>query len=130
MVATLLVVAVSIRRWPLVIAIRRHPSKVVRNLVVHQRAMIKLDTNKRSPSLDTVAPPIKEPEDEVTASTPTQVVMQYISSVGPIDSRLRIIDPSVADGYESCTDLREDILNAVKYLANSIIVSESVPNEW
>ena len=56
--------------------------------------------------------------------------MQYISSVGPIDSRLRIIDPSVADGYESCTDLREDILNAVKYLANSIIVSESVPNEW
>ena len=92
--------------------------------------MIKLDTNKRSPSLDTVAPPIKETEDEVTASTPTQVVMQYISSVGPIDSRLRIIDPSVADGYESCPDLREDILNAVKYLANSIIVSESMPNEW
>ena len=83
-----------------------------------------------SPSLDTVPPPIQEPEDEVTASTPTQVARQYISSVGPIDSRLRIIDPSVADGYESCADLREDILNAVKYLANSIIVAESEPNEW
>jgi len=34
-------------------------------------------------------------------------------------------DPSVADGYESCDDLRDDILNAVKWLANSIIVQES-----
>lgn len=56
---------------------------------------------------------------------------QYLTSNnGPIDSRVRIMDPSVADGYESCTDLREDIINAVKYLANSIIVAEAVPNEW
>lgn len=98
---------------------------------MHTTFELILTNASSSPSLDTVPPPpIKEPEDEVTASIPTQVARQYISSVGPIDSRLRIIDPSVADGYESCADLREDILNAVKYLANSIIVAESEPNEW
>jgi hypothetical protein len=55
---------------------------------------------------------------------------QYISSNGPIESKIRLIDPSVADGYESCGGLRDDILNAVKYLANSIIVQESAYSEW
>jgi hypothetical protein len=38
--------------------------------------------------------------------------------------------PQVATpGYESCEDLRDDLINAAKYLANSIIVGE-LNNEW
>lgn len=50
---------------------------------------------------------------------------QYLRSIGPIEAEVKIIDSTVANGYESCDDLREDILNALKYYANSIIVQQS-----
>ena len=38
-------------------------------------------------------------------------------------------NPSLANGYNSCVDMKDDILNAIKYHVNSIIVSES-ENSW
>lgn len=55
--------------------------------------------------------------------------VEYLESVGPISSRVRIANPTLTNGYNSCMDMREDILNAVKYHLNSIIVSES-DNSW
>ncbi len=49
---------------------------------------------------------------------------RYLDSVGPIESKVRIIDPSVAKGYNSCDDLKEDIRNALKHFVNTIIVQE------
>ena len=72
-------------------------------------------------------PPVANPENP---SIPQVYKRQYLTNTGPIESQMRIIDPSVADGYDSCDDLRKDILNAVKWLANSIIVQGSVYNEW
>jgi len=72
-------------------------------------------------------PPVANPENP---TTPQVYKRQYLTNTGPIESQMRIIDPSVVDGYESCDELRNDILNAVKWLANSIIVQESVYNEW
>jgi len=74
------------------------------------------------PENTTIPPQVAQPDDGITPPVYTRV---YLNSNGPIESKLRIIDPSVADGYESCDDLRDDILNAVKWLANSIIVQES-----
>ena len=87
---------------------------------------------------DTTIPQVTKPENITTTQVaqpdggfnPQVYTRQYLNSNGPIESKLRIIDPSVADGYESCDDLRDDILNAVKWLANSIIVQESAYSTW
>lgn len=49
---------------------------------------------------------------------------RYLDNVGPIESKVRIIDPSVVNGYNSCGDLKDDILNALNYYVSSIIASE------
>ena len=54
---------------------------------------------------------------------------QFLASNGPILSRVRMINPNVANGYDSCDALKDDIINALKHFANSIIVSES-SNDW
>lgn len=51
--------------------------------------------------------------------------VEYLESVGPIPSRVRMANPTLANGYSSCVDMKDDILNALKYHFNSIIVSES-----
>ncbi|KAL3822484.1 hypothetical protein ACHAXA_002502 [Cyclostephanos tholiformis] len=80
-------------------------------------------TSPAEPTTDQMATP-------VDATTSQVYKTQYINADGPIESKVRIIDPSVADGYESCEGLRDDILNAVKYLASSIIAQESAYSEW
>lgn len=79
------------------------------------------------PENTTILPQVAQPDVGITPQVYTR---QYLNSNGPIESKLRIIDPSVTDGYESCDDLRDDILNAVKWLANSIIVQESAYGTW
>jgi len=44
-------------------------------------------------------------------------------------SRVRIASPDIANGYSSCDDLKEDIVEALKFYANSIIMSEQT-NNW
>ena len=72
-----------------------------------------------------------EPTLEVDGTPPISPSFQveYLESVGPIPSRVRMANPTVANGYNSCMDMKDDILNALKYHFNSIIVSES-ENSW
>ena len=77
-----------------------------------------------------------EPTLEVDGTPPISPNFQveYLESVGPIPSRVRMANPTVANGYNSCMDMKDDILNALKYHFNSIIVSESenlgLPDSW
>ena len=65
--------------------------------------------------------------DDVSA--PKVYKARYIEQNGPIQAQVRIIDPSVVDGYNSCDELRDDIENALKHYANTLIVRES-ENDW
>ena len=38
----------------------------------------------------------------------------------PILSRVRIINPVITNGYDSCDDLMDDMLNALKYYATTL----------
>lgn len=67
-------------------------------------------------------------KDETIA--PQVFKAQFLESKGPILTKpVRVIDPTVANGYESCDDLREDMLNALKFYANSVILRE-MNNDW
>ena len=63
--------------------------------------------------------------DSPTSSTTTQ----FIESNGPIEAKVRMIDPTAVQSYDSCDSLKDDIVNALKFFANSIIVNE-VSNDW
>eukprot|EP00571_Detonula_confervacea_P009424 CAMPEP_0172328374 /NCGR_PEP_ID=MMETSP1058-20130122/60317_1 /TAXON_ID=83371 /ORGANISM="Detonula confervacea, Strain CCMP 353" /LENGTH=1083 /DNA_ID=CAMNT_0013045487 /DNA_START=93 /DNA_END=3345 /DNA_ORIENTATION=+ len=90
------------------------------------------DTN---PNEDTDSTQPTQPVDNTTTSptvdvsAPQVYKTQYLESNGPILSKVRIISPAVAQGYNSCDELRDDILNALKHYANSIIVRES-KDDW
>eukprot|EP00970_Alexandrium_tamarense_P000298 scaffold32_cov190-Alexandrium_tamarense.AAC.16 len=43
-------------------------------------------------------------------------------------SKVRMINPGVANGYDSCDALKDDITNALKHYANMVIVSEKSNN--
>ena len=64
--------------------------------------------------------------EEPTTTKPGQVskATQYLDSVGPIETKVRIIDPSVVNGYNSCNDLKDDILNALNHYVSTIIAQE------
>jgi DNA excision repair protein ERCC-4 len=65
------------------------------------------------------------PDDDSSSTIPQETsTTQFLASNGPISSSVRMIDASIANGYDSCDDLRDDILNALKHYANSIIESE------
>lgn len=54
---------------------------------------------------------------------------QFIQSNGPLDAKVRMIDPTAVNSYDSCDSLKDDIIEALKHFANSIITSE-VTNDW
>ena len=81
---------------------------------------VNADKGDEGTTLPTDAPP--EGKDE--AEAPRVYRTQYLESKGPIISRVRIINPDVANGYDSCDELRDDMLNALKHCANTIIVGE------
>jgi len=69
-------------------------------------------------------------DNNLGTSPPVQVYKsQFLDSNGPIQTQVRIMDPSVADGYEQCSDLRKDIENAVNHYANNLIMREAT-SEW
>ena len=80
------------------------------------------------PIVDVIPTSTDENNNEDT--TPTIYKAQYLDNNGPIISKVRIIDSSVANGYDSCIDLRDDIENALKHYANNLIVRESKNNYY
>ena len=92
------------------------------------------DTSSQNVSADkgdegTTLPTDAPPEGEDEAEAPQVYKNQYLASMGPIVSSVRIINPGVANGYDNCDDLRDDMLNALKHYANTIIVGE-LRNNW
>lgn len=69
------------------------------------------------------------PEELLGQTTPTVDESTYLVSPGPIQARIRMATADIANGYTSCDDLKDDIRNALKHLANSIIAEES-RNGW
>jgi len=49
---------------------------------------------------------------------------EFLKPNGPLLSKVRMINPSITNGYPTCSVLEEDIRNALKHYANSIISSE------
>lgn len=63
--------------------------------------------------------------NNVDTTTPTIAESTYLDSPGPIQARIRMASANIANGYTSCNDLRDDIENALKHLANTIILEQS-----
>ena len=53
--------------------------------------------------------------------------VRYLDNPGGGDkkSKVRIIDPTVTRGYNSCNELKEDLRNAVNYFIESAIAEEA-----
>ncbi len=69
------------------------------------------------------------PELDLTTPTALEEVT-YLVSPGPLPARIRMASPTIANGYTSCADLKDDILNALNHLANTIIVEQSRNGGW
>ncbi|KAL7457352.1 hypothetical protein ACHAWC_008907 [Mediolabrus comicus] len=63
--------------------------------------------------------------NNVDTTTSTIAKSTYLDSPGPIQARIRMASANIANGYTSCNDLRDDIENALKHLANTIILEQS-----
>ena len=68
--------------------------------------------------------------DGVTTTDPPPVIykQEFLRSVGPLQSKVKIINPGVANGYVSCSSMRDDFREALKHYANKLIVRESKDN--
>ena len=53
--------------------------------------------------------------------------VRYLDNPGGGDkkSKVRIIDPTVTRGYDSCNELKEDLRNAANYFIESVIAQEA-----
>jgi hypothetical protein len=71
-----------------------------------------------------IQPLLIDPTSTTKPASQASKATRYLDSVGPIESKVRIIDPSVVNGYSSCNDLKEDISNALKHYVSTIIASE------
>eukprot|EP00804_Cyclotella_cryptica_P004660 CCRYP_019470-RA/>CCRYP_019470-RA protein AED:0.07 eAED:0.07 QI:559/1/1/1/1/1/3/377/1074 len=54
---------------------------------------------------------------------------EYYTSLGPLEARVKMVSPSIVNGYESCSDLEGDITEALKLYMNKFIMNEAVSGE-
>jgi DNA excision repair protein ERCC-4 len=57
------------------------------------------------------------------------ITTEYYTSAGPLQARVRMVSPSILNGYETCSDLESDITEALKLYMNEFIMNEAVINE-
>ncbi|KAL7517624.1 hypothetical protein ACHAWX_002531 [Stephanocyclus meneghinianus] len=57
------------------------------------------------------------------------ITTEYYTSDGPLQARVRMVSPSILNGYETCSDLESDITEALKLYMNEFIMYEAVYNE-
>ncbi len=71
------------------------------------------------------------PTTETAASEPAVklTTTEYYTSAGPLEARVRMVSPSILNGYEICSDLESDITEALKLYMNEFIMNEAVVNE-
>ncbi|KAL3795470.1 hypothetical protein HJC23_000828 [Cyclotella cryptica] len=66
-----------------------------------------------------------EPKPDAVKSIATE----YYTSAGPLQARVRMVAPSILNGYETCSDLESDITEALKLYMDEFIMNEAVVNE-
>eukprot|EP00956_Cyclotella_meneghiniana_P021419 scaffold39038_cov78-Cyclotella_meneghiniana.AAC.4 len=68
-----------------------------------------------------------------TAPNPVKVKKStkdgYYTSPGPLGAHVKMVSPSIVNGYETCSDLEIDITEAIKLYMNDFINSEAVSND-
>jgi hypothetical protein len=71
-----------------------------------------------------VAPHFVDDKEEKEVEAVNKV--RYLDNPGGGDkkSKVRIIDPTVTRGYDSCNELKEDLRNAANYFIESVIAIE------
>jgi hypothetical protein len=57
------------------------------------------------------------------------IKQEYFTSPGPLDARVRAVSPSIINGYDTCTDLENDIIEALKLYMNDYINEQAVSAE-
>lgn len=57
------------------------------------------------------------------------ITTEYYTSAGPLEARVRMVSPSILNGYATCSDLESDITEALKLYMNEFIMNEAVVNE-
>lgn len=80
-----------------------------------------LPTEVESTNASTATPDDDDVDPQVYKS-------QYLKTDGPLEAKVLLIDPTVANGYSSCDEMKEDIRNALRHHANKIIVEQSQNN--
>lgn len=73
--------------------------------------------------------PMKEAEVEPKPDAFQSITSEYYISDGPLQARVKMVSPSILNGYETCYDLERDIVEALKLYMNDFIVNEAVMNE-
>ena len=57
------------------------------------------------------------------------ITSEYYISNGPLQARVKMGSPSILNGYETCSDLERDVVEALKIYMNDFILNEAVSNE-
>jgi hypothetical protein len=66
-----------------------------------------------------------------TGVTPQVSRAGYLTSNIPIAVRVHHINAAVADGYASCADFNDNIVDALKHYASAVIMQEVEPEtDW
>jgi len=93
------------------------------------------DVDEPADSLDNSEPVLPPPLFDDTISTPTiefpeQESIPYYRSVGPLLAHVKMVSPSIAKGYATCSDLEKDISDALKHYANRVILEQAANGEY
>ncbi|KAL7480963.1 hypothetical protein ACHAW6_006647 [Cyclotella cf. meneghiniana] len=78
-----------------------------------------------------------EADDTPTGQSPIETKLddfnsikpEYYTSVGPLKARVKVVSPSIVNGYESCSDLERDMTEAMKLYMNAFIMNEALSGE-
>ena len=54
------------------------------------------------------------------------ITSDYYTSIGPLQARVKMVSPSIVNGYETCSDLESDITEALKLYMEEFIMNEAV----
>lgn len=68
-------------------------------------------------------------DDNESGKKTKSTKQEFYSSSGPLEAKVRMVTPSITDGYETCSDLEKDITEALKLYMSNYINSEAETNE-
>jgi DNA excision repair protein ERCC-4 len=98
------------------------------NGIPQQAPVSKSHDEMYSPDAPIVTPTVEtaiESEPDAIKS----IASEYYTSPGPLQARVKMVSPSILDGYETCSDLESDVTEALKLYMDEFIMNEAEINE-